>query len=266
MNRNRNRPPPSGADAAASSGDIVVRGGTGRALRGENMAALQAANRNVRNPNYGRDIEVHGGTGQESRSVDSAAMQASICNVINPNDASCSAKSMDEEIHAKWNTVMAAVDEERLVTSMELELQLRKEHAALGNALVLSSLEPLTENINSAADMLLLLNDNWDWLMSSLDQSGTDEWLPVEVEHQDDFAALMTAIHAAHTSRLIASGQSLMEQAQGLTASPAAWGQELPRLSRLRVRLAEEVELRKRLQQLVVGKRGEEDEVAGRNE
>ncbi|CAI5512222.1 unnamed protein product [Closterium sp. Naga37s-1] len=82
-----------------------------------------------------------------------------------------------------------------------------------------------------------------DWLMSSLDQSGTDEWLPVEVEHQDDFAALMTAIHAARTSRLIASGQSLMEQAQGLTASPAAWGQELPRVSQLQVRLAEELEL-----------------------
>ncbi|CAI5972020.1 unnamed protein product [Closterium sp. NIES-64] len=155
---------------------------------------------------------------------------------------------------------MAAVDEERLVTSMELELQLRKEHAALGNALVLSSLEPLTENINSAADMLLLLNDNWDWLMSSLDQSGTDEWLPVEVEHQDDFAALMTAVHATRTSRLVASGSSLMEQAQGLTASPAAWGQELPRLSRLRVRLAEELELRKRLQQLVVARRCEDEE------
>ncbi|CAI5466824.1 unnamed protein product [Closterium sp. Yama58-4] len=189
------------------------------------MAALQVANRNERDPNYGRDIMVHGGTGQASRGAVSAAIQASISrNVRNPNDASSYAKSTDEEIRAKWNTVMAAVDEERLVTSMELELQLRKEHAALGNALVLSSLEPLTENINSAADMLLLLNDNWDWLMSSLDQSGTDEWLPVEVEHQDDFAALMTAIHAARTNRLVASGSSLLEQAQGLTASPAAWG------------------------------------------
>ncbi|CAI5533322.1 unnamed protein product [Closterium sp. Naga37s-1] len=96
--------------------------------------------------------------------------------------------------------------------------------------------------------------------MSSLDQSGTDEWLPVEVEHQDDFAALMTAVHAARTSRLVASGSSLMEQAQGLTAPPAAWGQELPRLSRLRVRLAEELELRKRLQQLVVARRCEDEE------
>ncbi|GJP37405.1 hypothetical protein CLOM_g21812 [Closterium sp. NIES-68] len=224
MNPDRDRLRPSRADAA-SSRDVVIFRGTGH---GEDPSR-------VRNPSNATDV--------------GDARNASI---------------VDEEIRGKWNTVMAAVDEERLVNSMELELQLRKDHASLGNGLVLSSLEPLTEDINSAADMLQLINDNWDWLMSSLDQSGTDEWLPVEVEHQEDFAALMTAIHAAQTSRLVASGPSLMEQAKGFTAPPAAWGQELPRLARLRLRLAEELELRRRLQRLVVGRRGDGEESGDR--
>lgn len=149
------------------------------------------------------------------------------------------------------------------MNSMELELQLRKDHARLSNGLVLQSLQGATQAVDSADDVMQLINDSWPWLQASLDQSGASEWLPVEVEHQDAFLSLVASVASSSFSNasiasspsshsLLATAPSLLQQARGLSASTAAWGQDVPRMARLKQRLQELLQLQEQLRVLTV--------------